>query len=107
VGGSSPAYIPYDSNRGWHVEWFYIRNPVEAPCPAFTGGRPKKQDSWSWGPSYREKLVRRSLDGARLFHTLYHRRVAPLAKRAQPMWRYGGPSDLDHASPKELPNDEV
>ena len=55
AGGSYPAYIPYDSNRGWHEEWFYIRNPVEAPFPAFTGGRPKRRDSWSWGPSHREK----------------------------------------------------
>ena len=44
VGGSYPAYIPYDSNRGWHGEWFYIRNPAEVPFPALTGGRPEKQD---------------------------------------------------------------
>ena len=55
AGGSYPAYIPCDSNRGWHGEWFYIRNPVEAPFPAFIGGRPEKRDSWSWGPSRREK----------------------------------------------------
>ena len=23
------------------------------------------------------------------------------------MWKYGGPTDPDHASPEELPNDEV
>ena len=68
-------YIPYDSNRGWHGEWFYIRNPVEAPFSVFTGGRPERWDSWSWGPSYWEKkkveiievelqkLVRHGLDG--------------------------------------------
>ena len=48
VGDSYPAYTPCDSNRGWHEEWFYIRNPAEAPFPAFTGGRPQKQKSWSW-----------------------------------------------------------
>ena len=42
AGGSYPTYIPYDSNRGWHGEWFYIRNPVEAPFPAFTVGRSEK-----------------------------------------------------------------
>ena len=42
AGGSYPTYIPCDSNRGWHGEWFYIRNPAEAPFPAFTGGRPEK-----------------------------------------------------------------
>ena len=42
-------YTPCDSNRGWHGEWFYIRNPAAVPFPAFTGGRPEKWDSWSWG----------------------------------------------------------
>ena len=28
AGGSYPAYTPCDSNRGWHGEWFYIRNPM-------------------------------------------------------------------------------
>jgi len=54
-----------------------------------------------------QKLVRRGLDGVRVFHTLYCPRVAPLAERAQPMWRYGGPSDPDHALPEELPDDKV
>ena len=47
------------------------------------------------------------LDRVRVFHTLYRHWVAPLAERAWPMWRYGGPSDPDHVSPEELPNDEV
>ena len=51
--------------------------------------------------------MRRGLDGVRVFHTLYCRRVAPLAERAWPMWKYGGPSDPDRASSEELPNDEV
>ena len=45
AGGSYPMYIPCDSNRGWHGEWFYIRNPVEAPFPTFIGGRPERRDS--------------------------------------------------------------
>ena len=91
---------------------------MEAPFLAFTGGRPKRQESWSWGPSRWEKkveiievelqkLVRHGLDGVRVFHTLYHHRVAPLAERALLMWKYGGLTDPDRASPKELPNDEV
>ena len=55
MGGSYPAYLPCDSNRGWHGEWFYIRNPVEAPFPAFTGERPEKQESWSWGCARKER----------------------------------------------------
>ena len=54
-----------------------------------------------------QKLMRRSLDGVRVFDTLYRRRVAPLAERARPMWKYSGPMDPDCASPEELPNDKV
>ena len=53
------------------------------------------------------KLVRRGLDGVRVFHTLNRRRVAPLAERTWPMWKYNGPTDLDRVSPEELPNNEV
>ena len=55
VGGSYPAYTPCDSNWGWHGEWFYIGNPVEASFSAFTGRRSEKQDSWSWGCARWEK----------------------------------------------------
>ena len=55
MGGSYPAYIPCDSNRGWRGEWFYIRNPMEAPFPVFTGGRSEKQNSWLWGCAHKEK----------------------------------------------------
>ena len=84
---------------------------MEASFPAFTGGRPEKQDSWSWGCSRKEKkkveiikeelrkLERRGLDGVRVFHTLCHHRIAPLAERSRPMWRYDGPSDPDRALP--------
>ena len=83
--GSYPAYSPCDSNRGWHGEWFYIRNPEATPFPAFTGRRTEERESWSWGCSRKErhkveaieeelrKLVRCSLDGVRVFYTLYHR----------------------------------
>ena len=92
---------------------------MEAPFPAFTGERLEKQESWSWGCAHKErkkvevieeelwKLVRRGLDGVRVFHTLYRSRVALLAERTRPMWLYSGPSDPDRASPEELPDDEV
>ena len=53
------------------------------------------------------KLVKHGLDGVRVFHTLYHRRVVPLAERAWPMWMYDGLSDPDRTSSKDLPDDEV
>ena len=54
---SYPAYTPYDSNRGWHGEWFYIRNLAEAPFPPFIGRRPERRESWSWGPSSRQNKL--------------------------------------------------
>ncbi|XP_066324197.1 E3 ubiquitin-protein ligase EL5-like [Miscanthus floridulus] len=53
--GSYPVYTPCDSNRGWHGEWFYIRNLVEVPFLPFTGRRLEKQENWSWGPASRQK----------------------------------------------------
>ena len=93
VGDSYPAYTPCDSNRGWHGEWFYIRNLAEVPFPSFTIGRPEKQKSWSWGCARTKrhkveaieeelrKLIRDDLDRVRVFHTLFRPRVAPLAER--------------------------
>ena len=51
--------------------------------------------------------MRRGLDGVQVFHTLYHRQVAPLVERARSMWKYGGLMDPDHASPEEVLNNEV
>jgi len=99
---SYPRYIPVDSNRGWHDEWFYIRNPSrrEEAFPAFTRSAPEKQDSWIWGASRRKKnnvgaieevlqgLVARGLDGARVFATIFLRRVRDLSARRGKMWDY-------------------
>ena len=52
-----PAYSPYDSNRGWHGEWFYIRNLVEVPFPMFTEKRPERRESWSWGPTRQQNKL--------------------------------------------------
>jgi hypothetical protein len=40
---SYPRYTPVDNNRGWHDEWFYIRNPSgrEEVFPAFTMNAPE------------------------------------------------------------------
>ena len=51
--------------------------------------------------------MRHGLDGVRVFHTLFRCRVAPLAERTQPMWKYGDRSDPDRVSPEDLPDDEV
>ena len=53
------------------------------------------------------KLMKSGLNGVRVFHTLYHRRVMPLAERAWPMWMYDGLSDPDRTSSEDLSDDEV
>jgi hypothetical protein len=47
--GDYPAYIPAESNQGWHEEWFYIRNPTGNPFPSFTGAHRVMKESWTWG----------------------------------------------------------
>ena len=54
-----------------------------------------------------QKLVRRCLDGVRVFHTLFRCRVASLVERTRPMWKYNGPTDPDRALSEEQLNDEV
>ena len=54
-----------------------------------------------------QKLMRHGLDGVWVLHTLFRHRVTPLAERTRPMWKYNGPTNPDHVSPEELPNDEV
>jgi len=54
-----------------------------------------------------QKLVQHGLDGLRVFHTFFYRRVAPLADRRRPMWMYSGLMDPDRVSPEELAKDKV
>ena len=52
-----PADSPCDSNRGWHGEWFYIRNPVEVPFLMFTRERLERRESWLWGPALQQNKL--------------------------------------------------
>ena len=115
----TPCTPPVTPTGGGTGSGFTSGIHAEAPFLTFTGGRPEKQKSWSWGCTRTErhkvevieeelwKLVRCSLDGVRVFHTLYSRRVAPLVERTQPMWMNGGRSNPDRASLEDLPDDEV
>ena len=53
------------------------------------------------------KLIRDGLDGVQVFHTLYRRRVTPLAERTHPMWMYDSRLDPDRASLEDLLDDKV
>jgi len=54
-----------------------------------------------------QRLVQHGLDGLRVFHTFFRRRVAPLVERTRPMWEYSGQMDPNRASTEELSRDEV
>jgi hypothetical protein len=39
------------SNKGWHKQWFYLKNDTDAPLPIFTGHPIEEPpESWGWGP---------------------------------------------------------
>ena len=54
-----------------------------------------------------QKLLQHGLDGVQVFHTFFHRWVAPLVERTRLTWMYNGLTDPDRASPEELASDEV
>ena len=44
------------SNKGWHSQWFYIKNDAAAPLPTFTGRYILEAlESWGWGVKAKEK----------------------------------------------------
>ena len=51
--------------------------------------------------------MQHGLDGLRVFHTFFRRRVIPLAERTRPMWEYSSPVDPNHMLLEELSKDEV
>ena len=83
------------SNKGWHSQWFYIKNDATAPLPAFTGCYIlEAPGSWGWGvPGKRKKqlnslltaiqtLKQRGVKGSGIIGAYHTRRVAPLMARA-------------------------
>ncbi|RLM54761.1 hypothetical protein C2845_PM10G12180 [Panicum miliaceum] len=109
--------VPLVEHEELHPE---PRKELEAPFPAFTGARPVKPNSWTWGPPTSEKgrmafleralwkrVTEEGLDRVRLFSTIRARRVIPLAVRTTKMWEYTGPSDPDRVSPEDMPDDNV
>jgi hypothetical protein len=53
---------PSKSNKGWHKQWFYVKNDAAAPLPAFFGHLIKEAPPvWGWGPPEKEKKRLRDL----------------------------------------------
>ena len=73
----------------------------------YTRNAPEKRESWTWGASRRQKnhvevieevlkgLVARGLDGARVFDTIFLRKVSVLSALREKMW------DYKHIEPRE------
>ena len=45
------------SNKGWHSHWFYVKNDVAAPLPAFTRRLIEEvlESWWMWGVPDKDK----------------------------------------------------
>ena len=44
------------SNKGWHSQWFYVKDAAAAPLPVFSGCFiVEASGSWKWGIPVKEK----------------------------------------------------
>ena len=86
------------SNKGWHAQWFYLKNDPTTPLPDFTMCLIEEAPStWSWGPPVKEKksmydileaiasLRNRDHHGASVIGAYHARRVEPLMARTLPL----------------------
>ena len=54
--GAYPLMRLSTSNKGWHSQWFYVKNDAAAPLPVFTGRYiVETPGSWGWGVTGKEK----------------------------------------------------
>ena len=87
------------SNKGWHSHWFYIKDDIAAPLPAFSGRIIEEAlRSWKWGVLDKDKkkikdhlatlqiLKERGMNGSGIIGAYHTRRVAPLMSRALPLY---------------------
>ena len=87
------------SNKGWHAQWFYLKNHPTVPLLDFT--RPLIEEAsltWLWGPPDKEKkrmhdileaaasLKSHDLHGAGVIGAYHARRVELLMARALPFF---------------------
>ena len=86
------------SNKGWHSQWFYIKDDAAAPMPVFSGRVVEEvPGSWKWGVLTKEKknindllailriLKDRGVKGMGIIGAYHARRVAPLMARVLPL----------------------
>ena len=86
------------SNKGWHSQWFYVKDDATTPLLVFSGRViVEAPGSWKWGVSAKEKknindllaalqtLKDRGMKGSGIIGAYHARRVAPLMARALPL----------------------
>ena len=86
------------SKKGWHSQWFYVKDDAAAPLPVFSGRFiVEASGSWKWGVPVKEKkhindllatiqtLKDRGVKGSGIIGTYHARRVAPLMARVLPL----------------------
>jgi hypothetical protein len=78
------------SMKGWWKKWFYSRNDVGAPLPAFTGNCPISLPTWGYGVARKDlrklqpmreviqQLRQAGLTGVHLLWIFFSRRIQPL-----------------------------
>ena len=87
------------SNKGWHSQWFYVKDDGAAPLPAFSGRIIEEVPGlWKWGVLDKDKkkikdhlatlqiLKESCVKGSGIIGAYHAQRVAPLMSRALPLY---------------------
>ena len=111
------------SNKGWHSQWFYLKNDATASLPEFTGHLIEEVlESWrKWGVLEKDKkkirdhitaihiLKENGLKGSGVIGAYHTRRVAPLMTHALLLYAMAPEASFDGTVLAEgaLPHSEV
>ena len=111
------------SNKGWHSQWFYLKNDAVAPLLEFTGRLIEEApELWrKWGFLEKDKkkirdhiaaihiLKENGLKGSGIIGDFHARRVAPLMTRVLPLYMMAPEASFDRTVLTEgmLPNSEI
>ena len=111
------------SNKGWHSQWFYLKNDAAAPLSEFTGRLIEEApEQWrKWGVPEKDKkkirdhiatihiLKENGLKGSGIIRAYHARRVVPLMTRVLPLYAMAPEESFDGMALTEgtLPNSEI
>nr|AAL67589.1 putative gypsy-type retrotransposon protein [Oryza sativa Japonica Group]AAP55141.1 retrotransposon protein, putative, unclassified [Oryza sativa Japonica Group] len=101
------------SNKGWHVNWFYVQNP-EPALPEYCCLPPVYQDTWDSLPIGDEaaqavelmermiKLKEQGLQGKQITRHFIKCRLAPIKERSRTAFEFDGKHDPNREDPDSL-----